>query len=105
MGLLWPDGRVVLIFAAACESWRGAWWSASIRQRAPAENAALRAVIDELRAEIAELKRQLGQNSQNSSKPPSADSPFTKPAAKSLRRRSGQAGRSARASEIDADAG
>lgn len=55
-----------------------------------AENAALRVVIEELRAEIADLKRQLGQNSQNSSKPPSTDSPFTKPAPRSLRRRSGR---------------
>jgi len=62
-----------------------------------AENAALRetigdlqAVVTALRAEIAELKRQLGQDSSNSSKPPSTDSPFAKPAAKSLRRRSGR---------------
>jgi transposase len=55
-----------------------------------AEVGVLRAVIDELRAEIAELKRQLGQNSGNSSKPPSTDSPFTKPAPRSLRRRSGR---------------
>jgi len=46
--------------------------------------------IAELEAEIAELRRQLGQNSQNSSKPPSTDSPFTKPAPKSLRRQSGR---------------
>ena len=43
-----------------------------------------------LRAENADLKRQLGQNSQNSSRPPSTDSPFAKPAPKSLRRRSGR---------------
>ena len=43
-----------------------------------------------VRAEVAELKRQVGQNSRNSSKPPSSDSPFTKPAPKSLRRRSGR---------------
>lgn len=47
------------------------------------------AIIDLLRAEIAELKRQLGQNSSNSSRPPSADG-LTKPAPKSLRRRSGK---------------
>ena len=46
--------------------------------------------ITRLQAEIAELRRQLGQNSQNSSKPPSTDSPFTKPAPKSLRRKSGR---------------
>jgi hypothetical protein len=32
----------------------------------------------------------LGQNSRNSSKPPSSDSPFVKPAPKSLRRKSGR---------------
>jgi transposase len=54
-------------------------------------------VIDELRvrvaaleAENAELKRRLGMNSTNSSKPPSSDSPFTKPAPRSLRRKSGR---------------
>lgn len=46
--------------------------------------------IDQLEAEVAELKRQLGQNSRNSSRPPSSDSPFAKPAPKSLRRRSGR---------------
>lgn len=47
-------------------------------------------MVEELRAEVADLKRQLGQNSRNSSKPPSSDSPFTKPAPKSLRRKSGR---------------
>jgi transposase len=46
--------------------------------------------IAQLRAEVAELRRQLGQNSRNSSKPPSSDSPFTKPAPKSLRGKSGR---------------
>lgn len=46
--------------------------------------------IDQLEVEVAELKRQLGLNSRNSSKPPSSDSPFTKPAPKSLRRKSGK---------------
>jgi transposase len=50
----------------------------------------LRAVVVELRAEVAELRRQLGQNSRNSSKPPSSDSPFVKPAPRSLRRKSGR---------------
>jgi transposase len=49
----------------------------------------LRAVVTELRAEVAELK-QLGQNSRNSSKPPSSDSPFVKPATRSLRRKNGR---------------
>jgi transposase len=46
--------------------------------------------IDQLEAEVAELRRQLGQNSRNSSRPPSSDSPFSKPAPKSLRRKSGR---------------
>lgn len=55
-----------------------------------AQNAELRAGLEKLRAEVAELKRQLRQNSHNSSKPPSTDSPFAKPAPKSLRRKSGR---------------
>ena len=50
----------------------------------------LRAEVAGLRAEVAELKRQLGQNSRNSSRPPSSDSLFVKPAPKSLRRKSGR---------------
>ena len=50
----------------------------------------LQADVVALRAENAELKRRLGQNSRNSSKPPSSDSAFTKPAPKSLRRKSGK---------------
>ena len=50
----------------------------------------LRAEVAALRAENAELKRRLGMNSTNSSKPPSSDSPFVKPTPKSLRRRSGR---------------
>jgi transposase len=46
--------------------------------------------IEQLEADVAELRRQLGQNSRNSSRPPSSDSPFTKPAPRSLRRRSGR---------------
>jgi transposase len=46
--------------------------------------------IAQLQAEVAELRGQLGQNSRNSSKPPSSDSPFVKPAPKSLRRKSGR---------------
>jgi transposase len=52
--------------------------------------ARLEAEVAVLRAENAELTRRLGLNSQNSSKPPSSDSPFVKPAPKSLRRRSGR---------------
>jgi transposase len=46
--------------------------------------------IAQLQAEIAELRGQLGQNSRNSSKPPSSDSPFAKPAPRSLRSKSGR---------------
>jgi transposase len=61
------------------------------------ENGELRALVerltarlDVLEAENAELRRRLGQNSRNSSKPPSSDSPFAKPAPRSLRRRTGR---------------
>jgi transposase len=46
--------------------------------------------IEQLEAVVAELRQQWGQNSRNSSKPPSSDSPFTKPAPRSLRRNSGR---------------
>jgi len=46
-------------------------------------------VIEQLRAENAELRRQLGLNSRNSSKPPSTDG-LGKPAPRSLRGRSGR---------------
>ena len=46
--------------------------------------------ITQLKAEVAELKRQLGQNSRNSSKPPSSDSPFVTSAPRSLRGKSGR---------------
>lgn len=55
-----------------------------------AENAQLRVMVEALRAQVAELTARLGQNSQNSSRPPSSDSLFTKPAPKSLRRGSGR---------------
>jgi transposase len=54
------------------------------------ELAQLRADNEKLRAENAELRGRLGMNSTNSSKPPSSDSPFARPAPKSLRRRSGR---------------
>jgi transposase len=50
----------------------------------------LRSEVTQLRAENAELKRRLGMDSTNLSKPPSSDSPFVKPAPKSLRRASGR---------------
>jgi transposase len=47
-------------------------------------------MVEALQAEIAELQRRLGQNSRNSSLPPSSDSPFDKPLPRSLRRKSGR---------------
>jgi transposase len=40
------------------------------------------ALIEQLRAEIAELRRRLDQDSSNSSRPPSSDSPYGRPKAK-----------------------
>lgn len=51
--------------------------------------AAQAAQIAELKARIAELERQLGSNSRNSSKPPASDG-LAKPAPRSLRRPSGR---------------
>jgi transposase len=47
-------------------------------------------MVEALRAQVAELTARLGQSSRNSSKPPSSDSPFAKPAPKSLRGKSGR---------------
>src|SRR4051794_21944863 len=52
--------------------------------------AELRVRVAVLEAENAELRRRLGMDSTNSSKPPSSDSPFTKPAPRSLRGKSGR---------------
>jgi len=49
----------------------------------------LSATIVELQETIRELRRQLGQNSQNSSKPPSSDG-YNKPTPKSQRTKSGK---------------
>ncbi len=46
--------------------------------------------IAALEARIAELERGVGQNSSTSSRPPSSDSPYTKPAPRSSRTRSGR---------------
>jgi transposase len=43
--------------------------------------------IARLKARVAELEARLNQNSRNSSKPPGSDSPFVKPAPKSLRKK------------------
>jgi len=52
--------------------------------------AALEARNAELEAENAELRRRLGQNSRNSSSPPSSDGPERSPAPRSLRRKTGR---------------
>lgn len=52
-------------------------------------NAALNETIQQLQETIRELQRQLNQNSQNSSKPPSSDG-FNKPKPQSLRQKSGR---------------
>lgn len=51
---------------------------------------ALEARVSEVEAENAELKRRLGQNSRNSSWPPSSDGPEQSPPPRSLRRKSGR---------------
>ena len=50
----------------------------------------LRVEVAELRAQNAELRRRLDQGSLNSSRPPSSDSLFVRPAPRSLRGRSGR---------------
>jgi hypothetical protein len=55
-----------------------------------AQNAELRAMVEALQAQVAELTRQLEQNSRNSSRSPSSDLPFVKPEPTSLRRSSGR---------------
>jgi len=53
------------------------------------EIAALRAQVVALAAEVADLRARLGQNSRNSSRPPSAEG-LAKPAPKSPRRKTGR---------------
>ena len=56
---------------------------------------ALMATIEQLQQEVARLREQVNQNSQNSSKPPSSDSPSVKrkpPVRKGQRKRGGQPG-------------
>jgi len=59
-------------------------------ERLTARLDAVQAENAKLQAQGAESKQRLGHNSQNSSTPPSADWPFTKPAPRSLRRKSGR---------------
>jgi transposase len=63
---------------------------ARVIEQQAAKIAQLEAEVAALKAENAELKRRLGLNSTNSSKPPSTDGPFTKPAPRSQRRPSGR---------------
>jgi transposase len=60
----------------------------SLPMTSSAENAQLRVMVELLRAELSELKAQLGKNSRNS-KPPSSDGP-AKLASRSLRGKSGR---------------
>lgn len=55
-----------------------------------AELADVKAENAQLRADNAKLKRRLAKDSSNSSKPPSLDSPFRKPAPRSQRKASGR---------------
>lgn len=58
--------------------------------RLRAENAQLRARVEQLMEKIRELEARLGKNSRNSSKPPSSDPPFKKPPPRSRREKSGK---------------
>ncbi|MPY81450.1 MAG: IS66 family transposase, partial [Actinophytocola sp.] len=64
-------------------------WESASREELLDVVAAQAATIEELTARVAELERRLGQNSQNSSRPPSSDS-FDKPASRSLRKKTGR---------------
>jgi transposase len=55
-----------------------------------AEVVRLRALVAELVARVQELEARLAKDSHNSSKPPSSDSPFKKPAPRSLRESNGR---------------
>jgi transposase len=54
-----------------------------------AQVAELRALVADLQAQVAELAARAGQNSKNSSRPPSSDG-LGKPAPKSLRKKTGR---------------
>ncbi len=65
---------------------------------------ALQTCLQELQAQVAELTIQLNQNSQNSSQPPSADSPFKRLPQKTRestpKPRGGQAGQTRHSREL-----
>ena len=63
---------------------------ATVIEQQAATIAGLQARVAELEAKAADLRRRLGLNSTNSSKPPSTDGPFARPAPRSQRRRSGR---------------
>src|SRR5215472_1228246 len=85
------DRRYEMITLVQTGDWRPSYdeLAALVVQQAQVI-AELQQRVAALEAENAELKRRLGMDSTNSSKPPSSDSPFTKPAPKSLRRKSGR---------------
>jgi transposase len=62
----------------------------AVLERLTAELAGLRVELAAALAENAELRRRLGRDSSNSSKPPSSDPPFEKAAKRSSRTRSGR---------------
>jgi transposase len=64
-------------------------WESASREEPLELVAAQAATIEALTARVAELERRLGQNSRNSSRPPSSDS-FAKPAPRSLRKKTGR---------------
>jgi transposase len=59
-------------------------------ERLQAENAGLRALVEQLQQRISELEARLNKDSHNSNKPPSSDSPFKKPPPRSRRTSSGR---------------
>ena len=63
---------------------------AAVIERLLRENEALKALIEGLQGRIAELERQVGLNSSNSSKPPSSDGLKKPPRTRSLREPSGK---------------
>jgi transposase len=58
--------------------------------RLSAENAALRAQVEQLLERVRELEARLAKDSHNASKPPSSDPPFKKPPPRTLRQASGK---------------
>jgi transposase len=87
--LIWLGGHGIMV--AVSEPPQPSYDELAARNAAlEAERAGLTARVARLEAVVAELTAQLKQNSTNSSRPPSSDSPFAKPAPKSLRGKSGR---------------